>query len=157
MRFTYSVHVRCACPEGQKCSRIWRKDGKTWDSRHGSAGFACRIPTSGGTKLLKRFGYASKADAKTDAERVGKLLDLAADDATRARIGDLIAGSKRGAELPAVEDVRRRLGLGLDPGQPGAGPCHARGVASPLSGSAGKSVPRKVPMPGPYPPPASTT
>jgi hypothetical protein len=38
---------------------------------------------------------------------------------TRARIGDLIVAVRLGAALPALEDVRRRLGLGLDPGQPG--------------------------------------
>lgn len=119
MRFTYSVHVRCPCPEGQKCTRLWRKDGKTWDSHHGSAGFACRVPTSAGVRLVKRFGYTSKAEAKAAAEQVGRLLELAADDATRGRIGDLITGTRRGSQLPSVEDVRRRLGLGLDPGQPG--------------------------------------
>ena len=46
---------------------------------------------------------------------MGKLLDLAgADDATRAKIGDMIVAAKRGAPLPAAEDVARRLGLGLD-------------------------------------------
>jgi integrase len=117
MRFSYSTHVRCACPQGQKCPELWRKDG-SWNARHGSAGFACRIPTSGGTKLVKRFGYASKAEAKAAAEIVGRMLDLGTDDATRARIGDMIVSAKRGAPLPALEDVRRRLGLGLDPGQP---------------------------------------
>jgi integrase len=83
-------------------------------------GWAARIPTSAGTKLVKRYGYPSKAKAEADAGHAGKLLDLAgADEATRARIGDLIAAAKRGAPLPALEDVRRRLGLGLDPGTPG--------------------------------------
>ncbi len=31
----------------------------------------------------------------------------------------MIAATRRGQPLPAVADVRRRLGLGLDPGQPG--------------------------------------
>ena len=119
MKFSYSVHVRCACPAGQKCPDLWRKDG-SWNARHGSAGFACRVPTSSGTKLVKRFGYASKAEARAAGGHVGELLALAgADTGTRARIGDLIAATKRGAPLPAAEDVRRRLGLGLDPGQPG--------------------------------------
>jgi hypothetical protein len=117
MKFSYSIHVRCADPEGQKCPELWRKDG-SWNARHGSAGYACRIPTSGGTRLVKRFGYASKAEAKAAAEIVGRMLDLGTDDATRTRIGDMIASAKRGAPLPALEDVRRRLGLGLDPGQP---------------------------------------
>jgi len=124
MRFTFSVHVRCACtgpdgkPLGQKCPDLWRKDG-SWNARHGSAGFATRVPTGTGTRLVKRFGYGSKTEAKNAAEHIGKLLDLGTDDATRARIGDMIAAAKRGAPLPAAEDVRRRLGLGLDPGDPG--------------------------------------
>ena len=70
----YSVHVRCACtgkdgrPLGQACPQLWRRDG-AWNSRHGSAGFACRIPASGGTRLLKRFGYTSKAEAESAAQK----------------------------------------------------------------------------------------
>jgi integrase len=125
MKFAYSVHVRCHCagpdakPLGQECPRLWRKD-KSWNSRHGSAGFACRVPTSGGIKPVKRFGFTSKGDAQAAAEAVGKLLDLAgADSAARAKIGDMIAAAKRGAPLPAADDIRRRLGLGLDPANPG--------------------------------------
>jgi hypothetical protein len=118
VKYSYSIHVRCACPEGKRCVELWRKDG-SWNSRHGSAGYACRIPTSTGTRLLKRFGYASKTEAKDAADHVGRLLGLGADDATRTRIGDMIAAVKRGADLLVVDDVRRRLGLGLDPGQQG--------------------------------------
>ena len=117
MRFTYSVHVRC--PHGAACPDLRRKD-KTWNARHGSAGFACRIPTSSGMRPVKRFGYASKSEAKAAAEAVGKLLEAAgADDATRSKIGDMITAVKRGVPLPALDDVRRRLGLGLDPSNPG--------------------------------------
>jgi hypothetical protein len=61
----------------------------------------------------------SKAEAAAAAKAVGALLDLAADDATRAKIGDMIAVARRGQPLPPIEDVRRRLGLGIDPGTPG--------------------------------------
>lgn len=128
----YSVHVRCGCtgtdgkPLGQDCPQLWRKakDGKpitgkdsspVWvGSRHGSAGWAARVPTSAGTRLVKRFGYATKIAAEEAAQHAGKLLDLATDDATRKRIGDLIATVKRGAALPSVEDVTRRIGVGID-------------------------------------------
>ena len=120
MSFSYAVLVRCGCrgPDGkqfgQACPKLWRKDG-TWNPKHGSAGFATRVPVTGGVQQVKRFGSASKADAKDAAEAVGKLLDLAGTDSTiRARIGDMIAEAKHGAPLPALEDVRRRLGLGLD-------------------------------------------
>ena len=95
----YSTHVLCACrgpdgkPLGQKCPDLWRKDG-SWNPRHGSAGWAARIPTSAGTKATKRYGYASKAGAAAAAAAVGELLDLAADGATRARIGDMIASAR---------------------------------------------------------------
>jgi integrase len=126
MNFSYSIHVRCPCqgPDGkllgQACPKLWRRDG-TWNSKHGSAGFATRIPTASGVRLFKRFGFDSKGDAKAAADHVGELLNLAgADDATRARIGDLIiSASKRGGQLPAVADVRRRIGAGADPAAPG--------------------------------------
>ena len=113
----YSVHVKC--PHGSRCPDLYRKDG-SWNPRHGSAGFACRLPTSQGIKPFKRYGYESKADAKSAAETAGKLLDLAgADTLTRNKIGDMIAAAKRGAPLPALADVQRRLGRGVDPASPG--------------------------------------
>ena len=114
-----STHVRCACLKGQDCPKLWRKDG-SWNSRHGTAGWARRLPTSEGTKLVRQFGYSSTAGAKAAEKDVGKLLDLGTDDITRSRIGDMIAAAvKRRAPLPALEDVRRRLGLSLDPATPG--------------------------------------
>ena len=86
MKFGYSTHVLCSCGLGQKCPDLWRRDG-SWNSCHGSAGFAARMPTLAGIKAVKRCGYGSNAAAAEAAKAVGKLLDLAADDATRARIG----------------------------------------------------------------------
>jgi integrase len=104
---------------GQACPRLWRKDG-SWNSRHGSSGFAVRIPTSEGTKLVRRFGYTSGAATDAAARQVIELLELAgADTHTKAAIGDMIAAAKRGAPLPTVADVRRRLALGQDPGSSG--------------------------------------
>jgi integrase len=116
----FSTHVRCPCPQGQACPRLWRRDGKTWNNRHGSAGWAARIPTSSGTRLVRKFGYGSMAAADQAGHQAGELLALAGpDQRMRAQIGDLIATTKRGQSLPAVEDVRQRIGLGLDPGSPG--------------------------------------
>ena len=99
----YSTHPLCGCtdpdtgkPYGQKCPKLHRADG-SWNSRHGSMGWAARIPTTSGTKAVKRYGYASKAKAEASAEQVGKLLDLATNDVTRRKIGDLITA--RNAEL----------------------------------------------------------
>lgn len=83
--------------------------------RHGSAGWAARIPTRDGQKLVRRFGYATKTEAEEAAQHAGKLLALATDDTTRRKIGDMIASLKRGAPLPSVADVARRIGVGLDP------------------------------------------
>lgn len=116
VRLAYSVRVLCA--HGQKCPELWRRDG-SWNSRHGSAGWAARIPTSVGVRQVKRYGYPSKATARAAAEHASALLDLAADDMTRRKIGDLIYAAKRGAPLPAVEDVQNRLGLNRDPGSTG--------------------------------------
>jgi hypothetical protein len=121
----FSTHPVCGCtdPEtgkqlGSKCPKLYRPNG-TWNPRHGTMGWAARIPATGGTRLVRRYGYPSGKTAGQAAEHAGRLLDLAPDEITRAKIGDLIIEAKRGAPLPAVEDVRRRLGLGLDPGTPG--------------------------------------
>jgi len=68
---------------------------------------------------VKRYGYPSKATARAAAEHASALLDLAADDMTRRKIGDLIYAAKRGTPLPAVEDAQNRLGLNRDPGSTG--------------------------------------
>jgi NAD(P)-dependent dehydrogenase (short-subunit alcohol dehydrogenase family) len=83
------------------------------------AGYACRIPTSTGTQLVKRFGYTSNAEVETAARHVARLLDLAPDDATRNKIGDMIAAAKRGARLPTTEEVAQRISLRQDPGSAG--------------------------------------
>jgi hypothetical protein len=124
MTWKYSVHVRCACKDpdrkllGQECPQLWRKDG-SWNNRHGSAGFAGRVPTSAGSKQLKKFSYPSRKAAQDAAEHVGKLLDLAKNQADSQRIGDMLRAVRQGAPLPTVEEVRRRLGLGLDPARRG--------------------------------------
>jgi hypothetical protein len=124
MTWKSSDHVRCGCkgPDGKQlgrsCPQLWRKDG-SWNTRHGSAGFMGRIDTSGGTKQLKRFGYPSRKAAEAAAQHIEKLLDLAVSQTDRERIGDMLWAIRRGAPLPIVEDVQRRLGLSLDTSQPG--------------------------------------
>jgi integrase len=123
--WSYSVLVRdpsCKGPDGkllgQKCPQLWRKGG-AWNSRHGSAGFAGRTLSSDGVRLFRRFGYASKAEADDAGKHVGKLFDAAETHADRVRIGDMLWSLGRDAPLPSVEHVRRRLGLGMDLGEPG--------------------------------------
>jgi integrase len=124
MTWKYSVHVRCACKGpgtkllGQECPQLWRKDG-SWNNRHGSAGFAGRVPTSNGVKQLKKFSYPSRKAAQEAAEHVGRLLDLSRNQADGQRIGDMLRAVRQGTPLPTVEEVQRRLGLGMDPAQEG--------------------------------------
>ena len=79
-----------------------------------------------GVRELRRFGFATKGDAEAAARHVWELIALAAaDTGTQQRIGDLIfEKTARGGELPAVEDVRRRLGLRrrAGPARPSARP-----------------------------------
>lgn len=120
----YTTYPRCACkgPDGKllgsRCPDLWRKDGKTWNHRHGSYEFAVRIPTGTGTRRLRWSGYGSKAKAEAAAGQVRELIALAADEATRGKIGDLIFRAGRDG-LPDAADLRRQLGLGLEPGRAG--------------------------------------
>ena len=82
-------------------------------------GLGCAHPDDQRHQGGEAVRVRQQGQGQGSAEQVGKLLDLAPDDVTRRKSGDLIAAAKRGAPLAAVEDVRRRLGLGLEPGQPG--------------------------------------
>ena len=88
---------------------------------HGTVGYSTRIPTTGGVRELRRFGFTTKTEADKVATQVWDLIKLGGADAgTRQLIGDLIfRATARGGQLPSLEDVRHRLGLGLDPAQPG--------------------------------------
>lgn len=114
--------------KGKRCGCINPATGKQWgrscpDLRkrhHGLHFYVTRIDTSTGRRKLERSGYATAAEAQAKLDLVNDLVKLAGDDSTRARIGDLIfASTKHGGELPSVEDVRRRLALGADPGGSG--------------------------------------
>jgi integrase len=83
---------------------------------HGTVGYDTRIPTTKGVRTLRRFGFTTKSEADKAAGQVWDLIKLAGTDTrTQQRIGDLIFRSTaRGGQLPSVEDVRRRLGLGRE-------------------------------------------
>ena len=111
----WSTPKRCTCKDetgrelGRKCPRLTGR-------HHGPVGSSARIPTSQGRRELRRFGFSTKGDADDAAEQVWDLIELGHDDIrTQQRIGDLIfERTAHGGGLPAVEDVRRRLGLGRD-------------------------------------------
>lgn len=111
----WSTPRRCTCKD-ESGKELGRTCPKLRGRHHGSVGFSTRIPTGSGVRELRRFGFATKGEADEAASQVWELLKLAAGDtATQQRIGDLIfRATARGGQLPAIEDVRRRLGLRRD-------------------------------------------
>lgn len=106
---------RCGCRDengkqlGSRCPKLGQRHHGTYEAER-------RINTSDGRRKLHRSGFETAADRDTFLEQVHDLVRLAEDGRTRARIGDLIWSSTRhGGQLPSVEDVRRRVGLGIDP------------------------------------------
>lgn len=108
----WSTPKRCNCKDADG-KELGRTCPKLKGRHHGTYGYDTRIPTSGGVREIRRFGFATKNEADTGAARVWDLIKLAgADTESQKRIGDLIFKSTaRGGQLPAVVDVRRRLGL----------------------------------------------
>ncbi len=116
-----TTYKRCACkdpdtgkPLNQHCPRLTER-------RHGTWGWMARLDTTEKPgREIKRAGYSTKTAAGDALERVQQLVKLAADDdRLRRKIGDLIfERSKRGGELPSLDDVRRKLGAGVDVDSP---------------------------------------
>lgn len=114
MAATGATFKRCGCKDaatgkqlGQQCPDLRKRHHGTW---------AYKVPvdtTGADDRNLVRAGFETQATAREALGRVRDLVRLAGDDdAARRRIGDLVfEKSARGGELPAVEDVRRRLGL----------------------------------------------
>lgn len=111
-----TTYKRCACkgPDGrplnQRCPDLPKR-------RHGTWTLDTRLDTTDRDgRRLKRGGYPSQTSAQTALDHIGDLIKLARDDdGMRRRIGDLIfEKSKRGGELPDVDEARRRLGAGGD-------------------------------------------
>jgi integrase len=109
-----STYKRCGCTDpgtgrqlGAACPDLGRR-------RHGTWTCEIRIDVTGKDgRKLKRGGFDREAEASAMLDKVRGLVKLAGDDErARRKIGDMIFGkSARGGELPAVDDVRRRLGL----------------------------------------------
>jgi integrase len=112
----WSTPKRCYCKDSDTGKDLGRTCPKLTQRHHGTFGYGTRIPTSKGQRELRRFGFATKTKADEAANHAWDLIGLGhSDKKTRARIGDLIfEKTARGGELPSVEDVRRRLGLGQD-------------------------------------------
>ena len=108
----WSTPKRCNCKDASG-KELGRTCPKLNGRHHGTVGYDTRIPTTNGVRTLRRFGFSTKSEADKAAAQVWDLIKLAgADIGTQQRIGDLIFKSTaRGGQLPAVDDVRRRLGL----------------------------------------------
>jgi integrase len=107
---------RCYCkdPEtGKELGAACPDLGKRAHDR-GIWSYKIRLDVTGKDgRQLKRGGFDRETDASNALDKVRDLVKLAGDDErARRKIGDMIfEKSARGGELPAVEDVRRRLGL----------------------------------------------
>ena len=108
-----STYKRCGCTDPDTGKQLAATCPDLEKRRHGTWCYSVRIDTSKGRRQLVRSGFSRETDASKKLGQIADLIKLAGDDTkTRHKIGDLIfEKSARGGELPAVEDVRRRLGL----------------------------------------------
>lgn len=111
-----SVYRRCECRDGDgkllsaKCPRLKKKN-------HGSVGLRQELPpdAEGKRRTFRRTGYTEVNKAQGDLSRLQAILELAGDDeADQLRVGDLLADiNSRRAAIPQVDEVKRRLGVGI--------------------------------------------
>jgi hypothetical protein len=113
-----TTYKRCSCidpatgrPYGRSCPKL-RRPGGSWHPTHGIWQYQCELsPTADGRRRpLRRGGFATKAEADTELDRIRTLLALADDADSATRIGDLIAATvSRREPLPTAADARRTL------------------------------------------------
>ncbi|WP_306368599.1 tyrosine-type recombinase/integrase [Nocardiopsis sp. CC223A] len=119
-----STFKRCGCRDkttgkalGVKCPQLKRKGGG-WNPAHGAWAFQYELPgtADGRRRQARRVGLATHAEAAQGLERVKTLLGLASGEAeTEVQIADLIqAAIQSRRPLPEVEEVRKRIGAGVD-------------------------------------------
>jgi integrase len=110
-----STFKRCYCTDPETGRELGADCPDIDKRRHGTWCLKIRIATTAGPgkRQLKRSGYDRESDASGALEKIRDMIKLAGDDASaRQKIGDMIfEKSARGGELPALDDVRRRLGL----------------------------------------------
>lgn len=108
-----TIKRRCYCKDeagkelGARCPELPK-------AKHGAWEFRDRLVRSEGKPSFRRAGFRTKTEAEGFRDRVYELLALAKGDGQSAiRVADLIwAATRHGGDLPSVDDVRRRLGLG---------------------------------------------
>lgn len=111
-----SIKRYCFCKDPETGKELGRRCPRLKQTKHGEWEYRDRLTTATGQRPFRRRGFPAKNAAEDFRHGVYQLLDLArGDTATAHRIADLIfAKTKRGGQLPAREDVRRRLGVGRD-------------------------------------------
>jgi integrase len=118
-----STYKRCKCPprsnaQGRRlaCSK-----------KHGTWSYVVDVPLSEsgrrtlGRQQITRAGFATQDLAEAELRRVIALLELPdrSDDESRLAVADLIRDHyKRYQQLPALDEVKRRLGRGLSLARP---------------------------------------
>jgi integrase len=109
-----SIRRYCFCKDPVTGRELGGRCPELASSRHGEWESRDRLHTSIGYRGFRRRGFRTKAEAETFRSDVYQLLGLAqGDQTTLAKLGDLIFDkTRRGGQLPSIDDVRRRLGLG---------------------------------------------
>ncbi|MFM9593997.1 tyrosine recombinase XerC [Streptomyces scabiei] len=111
-----SVYKRCECRGtdgkllGNDCPKLTKKN-------HGAPALRQELPpdAEGKRRTFRRTGYENVTTAQGDLSRLQAILALAGDDAAdQQRVGDLLADiNKSRADIPDLEEVKRRLGVGV--------------------------------------------
>ncbi|WP_242891142.1 tyrosine-type recombinase/integrase [Actinomadura litoris] len=113
----------CGCRDqqgrllGRKCPKLRRGDGR-WSSTHGSWSYQLELPpTAAGTRRspLRQRGFVNQDAAGEEMNTAKELLAIAAGEAARVQVADLIVSTVRATKkLPNPEDVRRKVRGGCD-------------------------------------------
>lgn len=112
-----STLKRCGCTDASTGKRLGGRCPDLSKRRHGTWAYSVRLDITGKDQhQVLRSGFARESDAQAVLDQIADLIKLAGDDdGTRRRIGAMIAEkTRRGGELPTVEELRRRLGLRRD-------------------------------------------
>jgi integrase len=117
-----STFKRCGCRDragkqmGRRCARL-RRNGK-WNSDHGAWHLQLELPPypSGRRRTLRQGPFSSKDDAAGMLDRLTELLripDPAEPDAVEQTVTLIQTALRAGTDLPAAQEVRRRLTAGV--------------------------------------------
>lgn len=111
-----SIKRYCFCKDPATGKELGARCPELAGTKHGEWEYRDRHMTGSGLRPFRRRGFPTRKAASEFRADVYELMALARGDAQAlARIGDLVFDkTRRGGQLPAVDDVRRRLGLGGD-------------------------------------------